>query len=207
MNTSGLVSGPVHWDTRARTELIDSFHPTVVLLGSAAATSPRRTGGDAATPPGFGRVPGVGQRQLRLGGLRRPLHRRHRADGAVPNSGAARRLARGARHFHPSTPARRCRTGSGRVDDEHPGGPSRAPRCSRPVRRWPSRRQLDAVQGDLRIDVRIRSREGRRRALHLRRSRDVRRAVARALARPKVGRHRRTQCPGLARLDPAGDHR
>jgi len=31
VNGSGLVSGPVHWDTRA-TELVDQFHPTVVLM-------------------------------------------------------------------------------------------------------------------------------------------------------------------------------
>jgi hypothetical protein len=32
VNTSGLVSGPVHWDQRDA-ELIAQFHPTVVLLG------------------------------------------------------------------------------------------------------------------------------------------------------------------------------
>jgi hypothetical protein len=32
VNTSGLISGPVHWDQRAA-ELIAAFHPTAVLIG------------------------------------------------------------------------------------------------------------------------------------------------------------------------------
>jgi hypothetical protein len=54
VNASGLASGSVHWDARA-TELINSFHPTVVIIGLSGNLSPPYWDGYA--PPGADNSP------------------------------------------------------------------------------------------------------------------------------------------------------